>query len=431
MANRLSLERTWPARSDVQQDSAVLRFITAGSVDDGKSTLIGRLLHDSRQILEDQLSAVEQASRKRGQTGIDLSLLTDGLEAEREQGITIDVAYRYFATPRRKFIIADTPGHAQYTRNMATGASSAHAAVILADATKGLLEQSKRHLYIAHLLGIRDVVVAVNKMDLVHYDRGAFDRVRHEFAAFADRLAGAKPRLQYIPISALEGAMVVERGDRLGWYTGPTLLELLEAIEPAASVTPLPLRFPVQLVQRTAERGRTYLGRVASGCVRAGQRVVILPAGVTTTVKAIYYSSSSRESADAGDSIGLALTDEIDVARGDLIAEAEHQPKLARSFNATLVWLTNEPLQAGRHYLLKHTTRTIKAKIALVSHLVDVNTLEQRVPSQAIGVNSIVHAALTAQQPLVIDSYAANRTTGAFILIDEGSNQTVAAGMIG
>ncbi len=225
--------------------------------------------------------------------------------------------------------------------------------------------------------------------------------------------------------------MVVERGDRLGWHAGPTLLELLEAIEPAASVRPLPLRFPVQVVQRTTERGRTYLGRIVSGCVRAGQRIVVLPAGVTTTVKTIYPSSASHDSADAGDSIALALTDEIDVARGDLIAEAERAPKLARSFNATLVWLTNAPLQTARQYLLKHTTRTIKAKIALVSYLVDVNTLEQRIPSQPIGVNSIVHAALTAQQPLVIDAYAENQTTGAFILIDEASNQTVAAGLIG
>ena len=423
-------ERAHEATGDPRQDSGVLRFITAGSVDDGKSTLIGRLLHDTHQLLEDQLQAVEQASRKRGMVRTDLSLITDGLEAEREQGITIDVAYRYFATAKRKFIVADTPGHEQYTRNMATGASTAHAAVILAEATKGLLEQSKRHLYIAHLLGIRELVIAVNKMDRVGYERRAFDEVRAAFEAFADALEGNRPRLQFIPLSALEGDMVVDRGAHLNWYTGPTLLEALEAIEPAVSATALPFRFPVQLVQRTRERDRTYLGRIASGSVAPGQRVVILPAGVHTTVRAIFRGADQQSNADAGDAIALSLADEIDVSRGDVIVDAEHLPRTARSFNATLVWLATEPLQPGGRYLLKHNTRTLKAKIALVSHLVDVKTLEQRAPRGPIGVNSIVHAALTTQQPLSFDAYGVNRVMGAFILIEEATNHTVAAGMI-
>jgi sulfate adenylyltransferase subunit 1 len=409
---------------------AVLRFITAGSVDDGKSTLIGRLLYDTRQVLEDQLAAVEAASQRRGMAATDLSLLTDGLEAEREQGITIDVAYRYFSTARRKFIIADTPGHVQYTRNMATGASTAHAAVVLADATKGLLEQGRRHLYIAHLLGIREVIVAVNKMDLAGYERAAFENVREAFEDFAERFGERAPRLRCLPLSALCGDMVVTRGGNLDWYAGPTLLETLESIEAKSEAGAQPLRFPVQLVQRNAERGRTYLGRIASGSISAGERIVVLPSGVTTTVAAIYRGAHPVPCAGAGDSVAVALDDEVDVTRGDLFATQVEPPTIARNFEATLVWLSNEPLAAGARYLIRHTTRTVKAKIAAVRGIVDIATLDRAEPSGPIGANSVVHVALTAQQPLCVDAYAANRSTGAFILIDEATNQTVAAGMI-
>ncbi len=406
---------------------AVLRFTTAGSVDDGKSTLIGRLLHDTRQILEDQLAAVAQASLRRGCGAADLSLLTDGLEAEREQGITIDVAYRYFATPRRKFIIADTPGHEQYTRNMATGASTADAAVVLADARKGLLPQSRRHLYIAHLLGIRHIVVAVNKMDLVGYGREAFDTVRAAFEAYAAPLAIAG--LRFVPISALHGDMVVERGSRLGWYGGPTLLELLEALEPAQDEVALPFRFPVQLVQR--DNGvRAYLGRVASGSVRAGDEVLALPCGRRSTLAAIRTLGGARSAAIAGDSVALVLAEDIDIARGDLIADADRAPRAAKSFDAKLVWLAGEPVAPDGRYLLKHSTRTVRARIAATQYLVNVETLKRRAAARAIAMNDIAHVALEVQQPLFCDPYKANRGTGAFILIDPVTNHTVAAGMI-
>jgi sulfate adenylyltransferase large subunit len=405
----------------------VLRFSTAGSVDDGKSTLIGRLLHDTRQILEDQLAAVAHASVRRGHPVTDLSLLTDGLEAEREQGITIDVAYRYFATPRRKFIIADTPGHLQYTRNMATGASTADVAVVLADARKGLLAQSKRHLYIAHLLGIRHIVVAVNKMDLVRYARESFDSVRGEFERFAAPLE--IPDLRFIPISALRGDMVVERGAHLGWYHGPALLELLETLEPAQDEVEQPFRFPVQLVQRY-DGTRAYLGRVASGIVRAGEEVVALPSGRRTLVSGIRTLEGARESALAGDSVALLLGDEIDLARGDLLGCTQRPPRSAKSFEARLVWLAGEPLVPGGRYLLKHTTRTVRAKVSAANSKVDVETLERRDPGERIGMNDIAHVALAVQQPIFCDPYRSDRGTGAFILIDEATNRTVAAGMI-
>jgi sulfate adenylyltransferase large subunit len=360
---------------------------------------------------------------------VDLSLLTDGLEAEREQGITIDVAYRYFATARRKFIIADTPGHEQYTRNMATGASTAHAAIILADATRGLVEQGRRHLYIAHLLGIRDLIVAVNKMDLVGFDRAVFESVREAFEDFAEGAGASAARIHYIPLSALHGDMVVERGTRLNWYSGPTLLEHLETLEPHTAATAFPLRFPVQLVQRTPERGRAYLGRIASGTVYPGQRVVVLPSGVHTTVQSVYRGFDVQPAAAAGDAVAVTLANQVDVARGDIIADAEHAPRLVNTFDATLVWLVNA-LRPGATYLLKHGTRTVKARLSHVSHVIDVNTLERRPPSGSIGANSIFRAELTAQQPLALDAYEENRSTGAFILIDETTNQTIAAGMV-
>jgi sulfate adenylyltransferase subunit 1 len=423
-------------------DLGVLRFITAGSVDDGKSTLIGRLLHDTRAILEDQLAAVARASSKRGQEELDLSLLTDGLEAEREQGITIDVAYRYFTTGRRKFIIADTPGHEQYTRNMVTGASTAGAAVILLDARRGLLPQSRRHLYLAHLLGIRNVIVAVNKLDLVGYASGVFDALRAEFEQFAASLA--IPNLQFIPMSALRGDMVVERSAQLGWYQGPTLLEALEAVNVVNETAARPLRFPVQYVVRAERSGagtgegmrgtRGYMGRIASGTLRPGDEVVALPSGRRTRVKAITVLEGVRDVAAAGDSVTLLLDDELDVSRGDMLADVVRPPHAAKAFEAKLCWLANEPLAPQGRYLLKHTTRTVKAKFASINYRIDVQSLKKESPAGAAGgavrMNDIVHAALVVQQPVFADSYAVDRATGAFILIDETTNQTVAAGMI-
>ena len=407
-------------------DLGVLRFITCGSVDDGKSTLIGRLLHDSKTVLQDQLAAVTRASGKRGTGELDLSLLTDGLEAEREQGITIDVAYRYFATGRRKFIIADTPGHEQYTRNMVTGASTADAAVILLDATKGLLPQSRRHLLIAHLLGIRNVIVAVNKFDLIGYQRDVFEDLRADFERFAAPLAIPNP--QFIPLSALRGDMVVERGANLGWYRGSTLLEALEGIDAASGDRSLPLRFPVQYVARGAQRA--YMGRIAAGTVQTGAEVVVLPSGRRTRVKGIHVLSNALESAFLGDSVALSLEDEMDVSRGDMIVDADRRPRPAKAFEAKLCWLAAEPLAAQGRYLLRHTTRTVKARIAAINYRVDVQTLEHRPLEGEVRMNDIVHATLAVQQPVFVDPYAAGRATGAFILIDETTNQTVAAGMI-
>jgi sulfate adenylyltransferase subunit 1 len=412
---------------DERNTRGVLRFITCGSVDDGKSTLIGRLLHDTRAILQDQLEAVARASSKRGSEELDLSLLTDGLEAEREQGITIDVAYRYFSTGRRKFIIADTPGHEQYTRNMVTGASTAGAAVILLDARKGLLPQSKRHLYLAHLLGIREVIVAVNKMDLAGYAAGVFEALRAEFERFAASLN--IPNLRFIPMSALRGDMVAERGAQLGWYRGPTLLEALEAVNVVNETAARPLRFPVQYVARGSERG--YMGRVTSGTLRPGDEVVALPSGRRTRVKGVTMLDQVRHAAAAGDSVTLLLADELDVSRGDMLADVARPPRVVKAFEAKLCWLANEPLALWGRYLLKHTTRTVKAKFAPIGYRVDVNTLKKEaLAGGEVRMNDIVHAALVAQQPLIADSYAVDRATGAFILVDEATNQTVAAGMI-
>jgi sulfate adenylyltransferase subunit 1 len=404
----------------------VLRFITCGSVDDGKSTLIGRLLHDSKTLLQDQLEAVARASSRRGAAELDLSLLTDGLEAEREQGITIDVAYRYFTTARRKFIIADTPGHEQYTRNMVTGASTADAAVILLDATKGLLPQSRRHLLITHLLGIRNVIVAVNKLDLAGYRQEVFDALREAFDAFAAPLE--IPNLRFVPLSALRGDMVVERGARLGWYQGPTLLEELEAIDAGTAYDTQPFRFPVQYVARG--NARSYMGRIAAGTVQKGAEVIVLPSGRRTRVKGIHVLDARLVAATAGDSVALELEDEVDVSRGDMIVDAHRVPRPVRAFEAKLCWLAAEPLAPQGRYLLRHTTRTVKAKIAAIRYRVDVQTLERSAPEGGVQMNDIVHAALVTQQSVFADSYAVDRATGAFILIDETTNQTVAAGMI-
>jgi sulfate adenylyltransferase subunit 1 len=413
-------------------DRGVLRFITAGSVDDGKSTLIGRLLHDSSAILDDQLDAVSRASQKRGQADIDLSLLTDGLEAEREQGITIDVAYRYFATTRRKFIIADTPGHEQYTRNMVTGASTADAAVILVDARKGVLPQTRRHTTIAYLLGVRHIVVAVNKMDLVAYDESVFDRIRRDFLAFASVLGIAD--LRFIPISALLGDLVVERGRGIDWYRGPTLLQALEEIDVADEADSLPFRFPVQLVVRPGAGTdfRGYAGRLESGVLVRGAEALALPSGRRTVIKDIVSLDKSLPVAVAGDSVTLVLAEDIDISRGDLLADPVHPPRAAKTVQARICWLSAGILDAKAlpAAVLKHTTRSVKAKLVSLNDRVDIDTLERQTAPAGLAMNDIAHVTLALAQTLFVDPYGLNRATGSFILIDEATNQTVAAGMI-
>jgi sulfate adenylyltransferase subunit 1 len=425
------VERT---ASEAGEDLGVLRFITAGSVDDGKSTLIGRLLHDTKTIFEDQLAAVARASSKRGQDEVDLSLLTDGLEAEREQGITIDVAYRYFATPRRKFIIADTAGHEQYTRNMVTGGSTADVAIILIDARKGVLTQTRRHTYIAHLLGVRHVIVAVNKMDLMEYGQGVYERIRKDFLAFASDLC--IPDLRFIPMSALRGDMVVERSrdneNRLTWYQGQTLLETLEGISVADERDALPARFPVQLVVRpgTNTDFRGYAGRLESGVLAVGEEVVALPSGRRTTVKEIVLLDRQLPLAVAGDSVTLVLADEIDISRGDMIASASKEPRAAKSIEARICWLSTDAPNAAGRFVLKHTSRSVKARLARINDKLDINTFGRQPSPASLAMNDIAHVTLNLAQPIFVDTYANNRATGAFILIDETTNQTVAAGMI-
>ena len=417
---------------EAQVQTAVLRLITAGSVDDGKSTLIGRLLHDSRAILEDQYAAVARASERRGQEFVDLSLVTDGLEAEREQGITIDVAYRYFATPRRKFIIADTPGHEQYTRNMVTGASTADAAVVLIDARKGLLAQSRRHIYLSALLGLSEIIVAINKMDLVGFDETVFRSIRREVLDFAQGLDAS--RVSFVPISALRGDMVVNRGDALDWWTGPTLLEALETIDASRTLLDLPARFPVQLVSRPDTAGlqgaRGYLGRLESGTLTRGQAVMVLPSRQSTRIKDVISLEGSTREAIAEDSVTLVLEDDVDVSRGDMVVSLGELPSVTNSLSARLCWLSAEPFEPQRSYLLRHTTRTVKARIRTVTSRINIHTLERDAFSAPLAMNDIVNVEIALQQPIAYDSYASNRITGAFIFIDEVSNQTVAAGLI-
>jgi len=405
----------------------LLRFTTAGSVDDGKSTLIGRLLHDSKAVYEDQLASVKKSRINRSSGPIDFSLLTDGLRAEREQGITIDVAYRYFATPRRKFIIADTPGHEQYTRNMATGASTADLAVILVDATKGILPQTRRHAFIASLLGIRNVLAAVNKMDLVDYNEDVFLDVERDFLQLAEQLGIAN--VQCIPISALEGDNVVERSERTFWYDGPTLLEHLETVPLSASDTLESLRFPVQMVIRPDADFRGFAGRVASGVIRPGDDVLALPSRQRTRVRSIVSFDGDLPEAFAPMSVTLQLADEIDLSRGDMLVSPENGPRVSRRFRAMVVWLHGSPLEVGRAYLVKHTARQTKIRALRIYHRVDVNTLEREQATQ-LNMNDIALVEFEAHVPLFFDPYAGNRTTGSFILIDAISNATVGAGMI-
>ena len=413
----------------------LLRFTTAGSVDDGKSTLIGRLLYDTKQVFEDQLEHVALASERRGGHGaLDLALLTDGLRAEREQGITIDVAYRYFATPKRRFIIADCPGHQQYTRNMVTGASTADLAVILLDARKGMLEQSKRHAFISALLGIPHLVVAVNKMDLVDYSRERFQALVADFQRFADKLGRVRD-LIHIPISALEGDNVVERSANMDWYRGPTLLSLLEEVEVAYDHPfDTPARFPVQWVIRPSglDGGdyRGYAGQLASGALRVGEEVVVLPSGERTRLAAIDTLDGEIEEAIAPMSLTLRLEDELDVSRGELICRSGQAPTVARELEADICWMTDAPLSPGGRYLLKQTTSTLTAVVDELRDQVDVHTLERGPAPSQLELNDIGRVRLRTSAPLVFDPYEENRRTGSFILIDQASNNTVGAGMI-
>ena len=411
---------------------SLLRFATAGSVDDGKSTLIGRLLYDSKSIFEDQLAAVERSSRQRGLDQVNLALLTDGLRAEREQGITIDVAYRYFSTPRRKFIIADTPGHLQYTRNMVTGASTADVALILVDARKGLLEQSRRHACIASLLGIRHLVVCINKMDLVHWDEGVYERIRDDFRTFATRLEAS--HITVIPVSALHGDNIVSRSDWMLWYDGPTVLDHLESVEVAEEPTATPARFAVQYVIRpeTDEHHdyRGYAGRIAGGTFRVGDDVVIQPEGWTTTIASIDTADGPRDSAVTGDSVVIRLAEEYDVSRGDMICSAGATPEATQDIEAIVCWFERRPLTAGTRLALKHTTRSARAVIGEIDHRIDVNSLRSQEALDGLAMNDIGRVRLRTTVPLVVDAYRDNRITGSFILVDEATNATAGAGMI-
>jgi len=410
----------------------LLRFATAGSVDDGKSTLIGRLLYDSKQIFEDQIAAVERTSEQRGDGYVNLALLTDGLRAEREQGITIDVAYRYFATPRRKFIIADTPGHIQYTRNMVTGASTADLAVVLIDARKGVLEQSRRHAFIASLLQIPHILVAVNKMDLVDYDEEVYDQIVHDFSGWASRLDVTD--ISFVPISALHGENVVERTSKMPWYEGASFLYRLEHVHIASDRNLIDNRFPVQWVIRpmTDEHHdyRGYAGKVASGVFKPGDDVLVLPSERETRIARIDSHDGAVDEAYPPMSVTMLLEDELDISRGDLICRAHNRPTSAREFEAMVCWMSDTQLQQRGRYAIKHTTRNARAVVDDLRYRIDVNTLHRDEDATTLGLNEIGRLRLRTSSPLLIDEYNENRTTGAFILIDEGTNNTVGAGMI-
>jgi bifunctional enzyme CysN/CysC len=408
------------------QEKELLRFVTVGSVDDGKSTLIGRLLHDTHGIYEDQLSAVKRASNRAGKD-IDFSLFTDGLKAEREQGITIDVAYRFFSTTKRKFIIADTPGHVQYTRNMATGASTANVAIILIDARLGVLQQSRRHAYIASLLGIPHLVVCVNKMDLVAFSEAVFSQICGVFASFADGL-GFK-EIQYIPMSALEGDNVVHRSNRAPWYGGATLLEYLERVPVASALNLVDFRFPVQYVVRPNLDYRGFASTIASGAVRKGDAVTVLPSKKTSKVVAIDTFDGEVERAVAPMSVTLRLRDEVDVSRGDMLVRSDNQPEMGQRFTAMLVWMDERALDRQRSYFLKHTTQLVRAEIESVKFTVDLETLE-KVAANRLELNDIGQVVVNCQRAIYFDPYRKNRGTGSFVLVDTLTNYTCAAGMI-
>ena len=414
----------------------ILRLATAGSVDDGKSTLIGRLLYDSKAIFEDQLASVERTSKERGEGYTNLALLTDGLRAEREQGITIDVAYRYFATPRRKFIIADTPGHIQYTRNMVTGASTADLAVVLVDARNGLTEQSRRHAFLTTLLRVPHLVLAVNKMDLVGYESAAFERIVEEFTSFASKLEIGD--LTFVPISALHGDNVVERSLNMPWYDGPSLLHHLEHVHIASDRNLIDVRFPVQYVIRPHQASdpelhdyRGYAGQVAGGILKPGDEVMHLPSGLTTTIKRIDTATGPADEAFPPMSVTLLLSDDVDISRGDMICRPHNQPHVAQDVQAMVCWMSDAPALTERSRLIvKHTTRTVKALVRDISYRLDVNTLHRDESADRLGLNEIGRVGLRLTQPIFCDPYARNRMTGGLILIDEATSATVGAGMI-
>ena len=410
----------------------MLRLATAGSVDDGKSTMIGRLLFDSKSIFTDQLAAVEQASAAKGDDYVNLALLTDGLRAEREQGITIDVAYRYFSTPRRKFVIADTPGHIQYTRNMVTGASTADLAVVLVDARKGLLEQSRRHAFLATLLRVPHLVLAVNKMDLVGHDQGRFDEIHAEFVNFATKLE--VPDLTVIPISALHGDNIVSRSPNMPWYDGPSLLHHLEHVHVSSDRNLIDVRFPVQYVIRPQSAAhpdyRGYAGTVASGVLKPGDEVTVLPSGFSSRIEAIDTADGPVAQAYPPMAVTIRLADDIDVSRGDMICRPHNMPAVAQDVDAMVCWMADAPLTPGRKLALKHTTRGVRAMVKQLRYQLDVNTLHRNEAATQLGLNEIGRVVLRTTAPLFADEYRRNRTTGGFVLIDEVSNVTVGAGMI-
>jgi len=413
-------------------DMDLLRFTTAGSVDDGKSTLIGRLLFDSKAIFEDQLEAIEITSKNKGQDDVDLSLLTDGLKAEREQGITIDVAYRYFATPKRKFIIADTPGHIQYTRNMVTGASTANLAIILIDARKGVIEQTSRHAFIASLLQIKHLVVCVNKMDLVDYDQEVFEKIKSDFKEFSSRLDVAD--IRYIPISALHGDNVVDKSENMDWYDGSTLLYTLENVKIGNDLNFIDSRFPVQYVIRPQidehRDFRGYGGKVEGGVFKVGDEVTVLPSGFSSKIKGINLHDKQLEEAYPPMSVSITLEDEIDISRGDMIVKPNNQAEAKQDIDLMVCWMSNKALVPNGKYVVKHTTNEARAMVKAVLYKMDINTLHKIEDNREVKLNDIARINIRTSKPLFVDSYKKNRSTGSIILVDEFTNETVAAGMI-
>ena len=413
-------------------NNQLLRFTTAGSVDDGKSTLIGRLLYDSKSIFEDQLEAITNTSKKRGHDGVDLALFTDGLKDEREQGITIDVAYRYFTTPKRKFIIADTPGHIQYTRNMVTGASTANAAIILVDARHGVIEQTKRHSFIASLLQIPHVIVCVNKMDLVDYSEEAYNNVIDQFEEFSSKFLVKDVR--FIPISALKGDNVVNRSNKMDWYQGAPLLHTLETMHISSDINKVDARFPVQTVLRpqneTHRDYRGYAGRIASGIFRVGDEVTVMPSGFTSKIKSIDTLNEEHKEAYAPMSVSMTLDDDIDISRGDMIVRSKNKPEASQDIEVMLCWLHNNPAKPRAKYSIRHTTNEQKAMIKEVVYKFNINTLGRINDDKELNMNEIAKVKIRTTKPLMVDSYRENRTTGSIILVDDATNETVAAGMI-
>nr|WP_159465110.1 sulfate adenylyltransferase subunit CysN [Scandinavium goeteborgense] len=430
IAQQIADEGGVEAYLHAQQHKSLLRFLTCGSVDDGKSTLIGRLLHDTRQIYEDQLSSLHNDSKRHGTQGekLDLALLVDGLQAEREQGITIDVAYRYFSTEKRKFIIADTPGHEQYTRNMATGASTCDLAILLMDARKGVLDQTRRHSFIATLLGIKHLVVAVNKMDIVNYSEETFNEIREAYLTFAGQLPGELD-IRFVPLSALEGDNVASQSANMPWYSGPTLLEVLETVEIKRTVESQPLRFPVQYVNRPNLDFRGYAGTLASGTVSVGQRVKVLPSGVESAVARIVTFDGDLQEAAAGEAITLVLKDEIDISRGDLLVDVSETLPAVQSASVDVVWMAEQPLQPGQSYEIKIAGKKTRARIDRVQYQVDINNLTQSEVAN-LPLNGIGLVDVTFDEPLVLDKYQHNPVTGGLIFIDRLTNVTVGAGMV-